>query len=882
MRSLWVGWMLALPVGLEGEVLKRVANTTGVMPPALPAEEFQLERAFPEIRSFSQPVAMVTPPGESNRLFIVERGGRIRVIPDLENPVRETFLSMSRKVEASSGEQGLLGFAFHPDYRSNGTFFVFYTARGSRSPNRLSRFQVHPDHPNEGLLESEVVLFSQRDDAGNHNGGDLHFGPDGYLYVALGDEGAANDSLRNSQRLDRDFFAGILRIDVDKRVGNLEPHPHHAVVFNEEGRANYSIPLDNPYVGIEQFNGDALVPLEVRTEFWAVGLRNPWRMAFDPATGELYVGDVGQGRLEEVNLIVGGGNYGWNYREGTRDGPNRSPVPEGVEFVEPILEYSHGNRSNQGRSITGGVVYRGSRIPSLYGAYVFADYASGHIWQMRRGAAGAVDWKNIARETGISAFGVDPRNGDLLLADYNSARLRRLVPRDTEANGANVIPPDLASSGLFREVANLDPQPGLVPYSVNAPFWSDGAIKRRWFSVPDVNDRIEFQRAGQWKFPEGSLWVKHFELELVQGDPASRLRLETRVLVRSADGVYGVTYRWDDDQENAFLVAAEGRDEVFMVEREGVLERQTWRYPGRGECLACHTRKSGGVLGFNTVQLNRLHSFEGGAANQLAAYRDAGYFSNASDVDGESQSLAPFNDEGSDLTHRVRSYLHSNCSQCHQPGGEAIGLWDARFETPLSGAGILGGALANPAIHPGRRLVVPGNPQASEILRRMTSLGNDRMPPLGSNVADQGAIDLMRQWITESFPAETYGDWAARFFGSARDPRAARENDHDGDGSSNLWEFRLGTDPLDADEVWRLSVRRVDDDVVLEFPRIASGHSILAELQSSPVLGENARWQVSPLEEPSPFVGLPGERGVIRRRVDSNAGAFFRVAFREP
>ena len=223
---------------------------------------------------FEQPVAIVSPPGEKNRLFIVEKPGRVVVISDLAQPTRQVFLDLEDRIEDSDGEQGLLALAFHPDYARNRQFFVWYTSTaGAGRENRLSRFLVSATDPNRADPGSEQPLIAQADEASNHNGGELAFGPDGYLYVSLGDEGGANDQFRNSQRIDKDFFAGILRLDVDRRPGSIAPNPHAAV------RAGaYAVPPDNPFVGATDFNGRVVDPSRVRTEFWAVGLRNPWRM----------------------------------------------------------------------------------------------------------------------------------------------------------------------------------------------------------------------------------------------------------------------------------------------------------------------------------------------------------------------------------------------------------------------------------------------------------------------------------------------------------------------------------------------------------------------------------------------------------------------------
>jgi glucose/arabinose dehydrogenase len=274
--------------------------------------------------------------------------------------------NLSARVATGGGndERGLLALAFHPEFAANRQFYVWYTLNttspaGSGLHNRLARFLASATEPHAADSASEAPLLTQRDEAANHNGGQLLFGPDGHLYLSLGDEGGANDQYQNSQRLDRDFFAGVIRIDVDRRPGSLAPNPHPAVHAGA-----YAVPPDNPWVGATSFHGAAVTPAAVRTEFWAVGLRNPWRMAFDAATGHLWLGDVGQNAREEINVIVRGGNYGWSYREGPIAGPRGNPpAAAAATFLPPIWEYPN---PAQGQSVTGGlrvsrITLRGSR-----------------------------------------------------------------------------------------------------------------------------------------------------------------------------------------------------------------------------------------------------------------------------------------------------------------------------------------------------------------------------------------------------------------------------------------------------------------------------------------------------------------------------------------
>ena len=368
--------------------------------------------------TFTQPVAIVTPPGETNRLFVVEKTGRIAVIPNLAQPAREVFLDATERVGATDSERGLLALAFHPDFARNRQFYVWYTStHDGRSEDTLARFTVAAGKPDAADPASEQVLISQLDEASNHNGGQVLFGPDGYLYFSIGDEGRANDSFQNSQRIDKDFFSGIHRIDVDRRPGNLAPNPHPAVHAD-----TYAVPRDNPFVGATAFNGTPVDPAKVHTEFWAVGLRNPWRMAFDSATGQLWCADIGQNTIEELDLIVRGGNYGWNYREAGIAGP-RSGAPAEAVFIDPVWEYPR----SAGNSITGGFVYHGSHYPDLNGQYIFADYASGRVWALRPDGNKKISAdrvRQIAQVPSVTSFGLDPRTGEILLASLTQGLLR--------------------------------------------------------------------------------------------------------------------------------------------------------------------------------------------------------------------------------------------------------------------------------------------------------------------------------------------------------------------------------------------------------------------------------------------------------------------------
>jgi glucose/arabinose dehydrogenase len=416
------------------------------------ATGYVLTNAFPNL-TLTNPVCMASPPEETNRLFIVEKRGRIVVVTNLAAPTRTIFMDIAGKVTTGDtdfgsdvgSETGFLGLAFHPGYATNGYFYVFYTGPASTTAGTglhdiLSRYQVSAANTNQGNPASEVRYLVQYDQAPNHNAGDVHFGPDGYLYVATGDEGGAFGNFNTTQRIDQDYYSAIMRIDVDRRPGNLSPNPHAAL----PSLTNYGIPADNPYVGVTNFNGATVNPANVRTEFWAVGMRNPWRFSFDSLTGLLYVGHVGQGVVEWVNIISRGANCGWNFYEGGRKYTNA--LPPGFVLTVPIVEYGHTNSRN---CIIGGIVYRGSNIPLLYGAYLYADYGSGEVWALRHSGTNVIQNSVIVSNTlpRFTTFGEDPSNGDVLLAAARggtNSTIERLVypaPRITGVaiKGANLV-----------------------------------------------------------------------------------------------------------------------------------------------------------------------------------------------------------------------------------------------------------------------------------------------------------------------------------------------------------------------------------------------------------------------------------------------------------
>jgi glucose/arabinose dehydrogenase len=350
----------------------------------------QVQRLFPNI-TLRRPVQAVQAPGDDKHLYVLEQAGRVMRL-DLTKPdatEAEVWMDIREQVNSAGNELGLLSIVFDPKFADTHQFFLYYTANKPLR-SELTRFDVAPA-TGMPVLKSAKVFLEVKQPYSNHNGGTVLFGPDGMLYLSLGDGGAANDPHGNSQNMAA-LLGKIIRIDVRR----------------SEGGEPYAIPADNPFV-----DNPKAAP-----EIWATGLRNVWRMSFDRKTGQLYAGDVGQNAYEEVDLIVKGGNYGWNPREGLHAFDKGKPGTAGAAYIDPIAEYPH----DQGVSVTGGHVYRGSKWPSLQGVYLYADYAFGTIWGLRcngdRCTPSEVVWQRQGGKSMWSSFG-ELNNGELVLCAFD-------------------------------------------------------------------------------------------------------------------------------------------------------------------------------------------------------------------------------------------------------------------------------------------------------------------------------------------------------------------------------------------------------------------------------------------------------------------------------
>lgn len=659
----------------------------------------------------SQPTKLQLEPG-GNRWFALQKSGQVvSFLTSNPNSVTEYIdLTTTRSIRTNS-EGGLLGMAFHPDYPATPEIFLSYTINNSNPAMRsvISRFVLDDvNSPGAGTVEQVIIQIDQ--DFDNHNGGDIGFGPDGLLYIGLGDGGSGNDPRQRSQ--DTTYLLGsMLRIDV---AGT---------------GASYNIPADNPFaanVKCGAGNNANDCP-----EIYAWGLRNPWRWTFDPDNGALWLADVGQGAREEVNLIERGGNYGWRCREGTLDTSNAGDC-SGGGLIDPVTEYDR----SQGNSITGGQVYRGSGIPELQGLYIFSDYGSGRIWAAQPdGQGGYENDQLIDSNFNPTAFATGP-DGELYFVNINgstgSGRVRRLEPAANPT--ADTIPDLLSDTGCVSSSDTTQPYEGLLPYDLNAPFWSDGAFKDRHIGLPN-GTTMTINADGDFDFPNGTVIVKNFRLG---GD-----LVETRHLMRHPDGVWaGYTYEWNAAQTDATRVRG---GKVVSV------NGQDWIYPSEAQCMECHTGAAGFALGPEVAQLNKSFTYPSTArsANQLATIDHVMMFSGALPGDVSTlDQLADPTDPTATAEDRARAYLHTNCASCHRPNAPTPSTMDLRYSTPLANTnacdampleGDLGIANA--------RLIAPGDADASLVIERMRRRDIHGMPPVGSAVIDTAGVNQVADWI---------------------------------------------------------------------------------------------------------------------------------------
>lgn len=657
--------------------------------------------------------------------------------------VREESALLTIPMIDTSGELGLLGFDLHPDYPAQPYFFFYYATDPADPFLRIERYTTTAltDAPGTETFVADskkvILTIDKGGTALNHNGGSIEFSPTesgAVLYLGTGDGGGDRMSAQDPGSL----LGKVLRIDV-----------------TDADAASYT------------------------PEIVALGLRNPFRWAFDSATGDMWIGDVGQGNYEEISFLPAERsletpyNFGWPYMEGfhcfqysSADIANDcdSPVP----LFVPVHEYDHG----VGIAIVGGRPYRGTEIGGLSGRYFFADYAP-------RGNSG--NWllePNLAEDPSI----VDddylhtpitpPSSGMVGYAEDNEGELYTFNPSgyvyklvaNNQPTPPEPLPQALRDTGCFDGAGN--PAPGLIPYETRAPLWSDGATKKRWMAVPD-GLTIDVDDRGDFRLPIGTVLAKEFTIEGV--------RVETRLLMRHPDGSWGgYSYAWVG-ADGSLLTDGQLLSEDTEVTRLVPGIDRAWTYPSRGQCFQCHTNAAGVALGLETLQLNGMFGYPstGITGHQVLTLSEIGLFSQPQTID-LSRALPLYDDSSAPLPDRVWSYLHTNCANCHQPGASGYGgrsaVPDLRYETAADrdGAHPLEAALCeveasseNLGLGEGALLVNPGRPGnwaslgdgGSVLYLRMAARPNvprsmGEMPPIGSSIVDEdGGLALVRAWI---------------------------------------------------------------------------------------------------------------------------------------
>ena len=741
--------VLALPLilalaparlGSAAELSKPVRTpwtTSRVVGSPDPPPPFEVVRVFPRLK-FDHPLLIVRYPG-GNRLVVGEQAGVLYSFADNQQAKAELFFDLRKELKTvhlhpgAKAVEAVYGLAFHPNFAKNRRCYVCYTLRGKDSGahnlkdgTRVSRFTVtRAEPPRIDPASEEIVLtFLQ----GGHNGGDLHFGPDGMLYISTGDAASPNppDVFDTGQDIS-DLLASILRIDVDRK---------------DEGK-NYAIPKDNPFVAMKS----------ARPEVWAYGFRNPWRMSFDRQTGELFVGDVGWELWESVHRVEKGGNYGWAAMEGPQ--PIKAAQVGPTPIHPALIELPH----TIACSVTGGLVYRGKKFPELRGAYLFGDWETRRLWAARFKGDRTKEMPQIARPSVRFVAFSENHDGELYFLDQEGGTLHT-IERNNDNTKTGDFPTKLSQTGLFASVKDHKAAGGVVRFLVNGRQWQDGATAEHWAAFPGVSSAT-LHTTGKpipgfvdWHnfrmhFPKNAVLMRTISLE--------GKRLETQLLHYDGVDWLAYTYAWRDDQTDGDLVPAEGDEKEVQIGQQ----KRVWQFHSRSQCMSCHSNQSEYALAFLPEQLNRPGA---GGRNQLVALTEAGIIRRAGDngkplppFDAASASrerkIADPTDERQPLEARARAYLHANCGHCHSDHGGGTVSLRLQFSVPTAEMKAVG-------VRPTRgdfalsdaNIVKPGEPCASTLYFRMAKFGRDRMPHIGSERPDEFGLNLIAQWIAGMEP----------------------------------------------------------------------------------------------------------------------------------
>ncbi|WNJ17714.1 PA14 domain-containing protein [Pontibacter sp. G13] len=771
-RLWWLPWLgvclisAALPMAILSSGLDQAEPVgpylNGVFPSSTPSGvvSWEVERAFPDL-TFDDMIFMLPMPG-TDQLIVGQRNGMVYQFDQgAPNPQKAVFADLADQT-AMVWDGGMFGMAFHPEYGqpnspNRGYVYLLYCARQSRNAYyppawangffncymRLSRFTV-PDGASAIDTTSEVRMLNLRLYNGSHRGGGLTFGSDSMLYLTLGDQFKYGPS----QDLVNSLEGGTLRIDVNQDPARS--HPPIRTIQGASGNTDeisgvgYFIPNDNPFLNP---NGDLF------EEYCAIGNRAPHRLTHDPVTGQLWIGEIGDYKRDELNIVKIGANYGWPFREGTYSGPWEEPAELVGTLTEPVLDFGR----SDAQSIIGGYVYRGSKFPSLVGKYVCGDYVTGKLWSVDYDAGTGTSTKELMGSFSpgnLVSFGTDAAGELYLMGQGEGSEIYTLKASSTTESA----PQWLSATGAFSDLTTMTPALGIIPYEMNVPFWSDQAVKTRWIVLPndgvhdDPSEQIAFSENQEWSFPEGTVFIKHFEMELDEQNPAIRKKLETRFMVHGSDGLYyGLTYKWNDAQTDAELLGGGAFDTLSIATATGT-RQQIWEYPDRSTCLVCHNVAAKQVLGPHTRQLNG-HAFypsSGRSGHQLETYEFLDWFESSISLQDTATYLtsAKSDDTSQSLEFRARSYLDANCSSCHRPGTANRSEFDARLNVPLFAQKLFGEPVSNDLGIEGAKLIVPQDTAKSLLYQRLKSTREGvGMPPIAKRKVDTAGVNLIVEWI---------------------------------------------------------------------------------------------------------------------------------------
>ncbi|SDI03289.1 PQQ-dependent sugar dehydrogenase [Winogradskyella thalassocola] len=731
--------------------------------------------------TFNSPLTFTAVPN-SNVLVVGQQNGEIYWFDNNNTVATKNLVADLSNEVGVVWDGGFLGLEVHPEFGTPGKnyFYTYYTSKdqnGNDYPDAflsgfgcykedywggflyLRRYEVNPNTFTI-VPGSELTMLKMRMFSSTHRGGALEFGDDGFLYLSTGEQSAYTKPQNITTNLD----GGVLRFDV-----NEDPTKSHTPIrtlntgrFNDEiSGVGYGIPNDNPFLSPSGQNFE---------EYYTIGHRNPHRMTKDALTGTMYIGEIGEGTHEEINIVSKGKNYGWPVYEGNVAGPGANcggpdaGLYNNMQQESPLVAFPR----SEANALMGGYVYRGTNMPEFYGKYICADYGLGkEIWAVdtTTGVFNLITAFNPAaphQNTNIISFGEDNQGELYLLTQGNNVPLYKM----TQVNESPLddVPQLLSETEAFLNLATLTPNSGVLPYDLVESFWSDGAEKKRWMVIPNdgshntPQEKISFSEDGDWEFPIGSVLIKHFEMPIDESNPSITKRLETRFSVKASSGnFYFLTYKWNDAQTDAELLYAGLEEDIEITTTNGTPRYQTWAYPSTQDCIACHNPATKGTLGPRTRNLNSNITYPKTSinANQLVTLSHLGILDETIDdntVLGY-QTHKAIGDPNASLDEKARSYLDNNCAYCHRPGGSGErAQFDLRLSNTLLQTGLMF-AGTNTPVDGLDKIVIAGDAANSILFHRTESVDQTvAMPPIAKNVVDQQGVDLIEAWINQLDP----------------------------------------------------------------------------------------------------------------------------------